>query len=98
MAGHLPLERVDILFHPPGQLHHGLSARGQRVTGAAALEQSRPQLALDLSQASKHRGVIDAERFRRPREGAAAGNGFDESKIIPGQHARRRTLRFCKLN
>ena len=48
------LERSDVLLHALGEPHHFLAARRQRVARSVALEQSRAEPMLDLSEFSKH--------------------------------------------
>ena len=98
MAGHLALERHDVLAHALGEPHHLLAAGGERIAGAAALEQARAELQLDLRQAAKHGRVVDRQLGRGAGERAGVGDGLHVAEIVPGQHAVRmgRSLQSCK--
>jgi hypothetical protein len=98
VAGDLALERHDVLAHALGKPHHLLAAGGERIAGAAALEQARAELTLDLRQAAKHGRMIDRELGRRPRERAGVGDGLHVAKIVPGEHAGNMcpSLHLCK--
>ena len=71
---------------------------GQRIAAAAALEQARAQVLLDLAEPAEHRGVIDAELLGRAGERTAVGDRLDVAEIVPGQHLgfARPCLRICK--
>ena len=93
MARHLPLERDDILAHAFGEAHHFLAAWGERIAAAAALEQARAELLLDLREAAEHGRMIDRQVLRGAAERARVGDGLHIAKVVPGEHGWR--LRCC---
>jgi hypothetical protein len=48
-----------------GKLDHALAGGGGRIAGAAAVEQGRAELLLDLAEATKDSRMIDAEQLGR---------------------------------
>ena len=61
----LAFEGNDVVFHLLGEANHLLAARRQRVAGTAALEQTRSEPPLDLSQPTKHGGVVHRQFLGR---------------------------------
>src|SRR5205809_1961538 len=86
MTRHLPLERDDVLAHALGEPYHFLAARGERIAAAAALEQARAELLLDLRETAKHRRVVDRQLLRGAAERAAIRDGLHVAKVVPGAH------------
>ena len=78
--------------------HHLLAAGGERIAGAAALEQARAELLLDLGKPPEHGGMIDAEAVSRARKRTRFGDRLDVAEVVPRQHAAAtiRRLRNCK--
>ena len=63
-----------------------VAAGGERIAGAAALEQARAELLLDLAEPAEHRGMVDAEVLARARERSRLGDRLDIAEIVPRQH------------
>ena len=86
LAGDPALEADDLLKHALGEVDHLRAAGGERITGAAALEQARAEVLLDLAEPAEHRGMVDAEVLARAGEGSRLSDRLDVAEIVPRQH------------
>ncbi len=86
LAGDPALEADDLLKHALGEIDHLRAAGGERITGAAALEQARAEVLLDLAEPTEHRGMVDAEVLARAPERSRLGDRLDIAEIVPRQH------------
>ena len=76
-------EGRHIIFHARTKGGHFLARRRCRIAIAMALKQRCFHRCFDLAKPAEHRGMIDAQNFRRTNKPASIRDGFHQPDVIP---------------
>src|SRR6202022_4459693 len=91
-AGAAAMDRECGFFHRLGVGQKLLAGRGRHEAVGQALEQARADLLLQRLHTARHGGMADAQRLGRRRQRALAGQGQENTEIVPvGVHVQNCT-------